>query len=116
MLFFLCAMIRVPGPQSLFIARSRTEKLKTEVLYCSCYNRSIISDLQPEKKETADCSWKESLPLCKPMNWKDNKCRNYGRTKREIADDFEFDIPIDVVIYEKGPQVTIHIHYNNCYM
>lgn len=95
---------KVPGSQSLFMARSRTEKMKTEVLYCSCYNKSVISDIQNNVKDTADCTWKESLPLCRPMNWKDNKCRNYGRTKREIADDFEFDVPLEVVKFEEGPK------------
>lgn len=79
--------------------------MKTEVMYCTCYNESRILEIQEEIKETADCTWKDSLPLCKPKNWKENTCRNYGRTKREISDDFEFDVPIDVVAFRKGPQV-----------
>ncbi|VDI19176.1 Hypothetical predicted protein [Mytilus galloprovincialis] len=95
---------RVPGSRSLFIAKARSEKMKTEVMYCTCYNESRILEIQEEIKETADCTWKDSLPLCKPKNWKENTCRNYGRTKREISDDFEFDVPIDVVAFRKGPQ------------
>lgn len=78
-----------------------------EVLYCSCYNKSVTSGIHNEMKEQADCTWKDSLPLCRPKNWKDNKCRNYGKTKREIADDFEFDVPIDVVKFEAGPKVIL---------
>ncbi|CAG2246022.1 unnamed protein product [Mytilus edulis] len=68
----------------------------------------FMSSWKPTKviKETADCTWKDSLPLCKPVNWKENTCRNYGRTKREIADDFEFDVPIDVVAFKKGPKLS----------
>lgn len=91
-------MNRVPGSQSLFFAGSRTEKMQTEVLYCSCYNKSVYMIWIHKRKE--------SLPLCKPMNWKHNQISNYGRTKREIAFDFEFDVPIDVVKYEKSLQVT----------
>lgn len=80
--------------------------MKTEVLYCSCYNTSDISDIQIEMKDTADCTWKETLPLCKPMYWKDNTCLNNGRTKREIMDDFEFDFQLDFVKFEENLKVT----------
>ncbi|XP_052073138.1 von Willebrand factor D and EGF domain-containing protein-like isoform X3 [Mytilus californianus] len=95
---------KVPRSQSLFIAKARSEKMRTEVMYCTCYNESLLQEIQEEIKETADCTWKDSLPLCKPVNWKENTCRNYGRTKREISDDFEFDVPIDVVAFRKGPK------------
>ncbi|CAG2199302.1 unnamed protein product [Mytilus edulis] len=95
-------MNRVPGSQSLFIARSRTETITNTVLYCSCLNNSEF--LIYDAREYADCTWKESLPLCKPMKWKDTTCRKYGRTKREISDDFEFDVPLDVVKYETSLQ------------
>lgn len=96
-------MYRVPGSQSLFIAKSRTETITNAVLYCSCFNTSAIRIWNIDRKQ-ADCTWKESLPLCRPMQWKDTTCRNYGRTKREILDDFEFDVPLDVVKYETSLQ------------
>lgn len=81
--------------------------MKTEAIYCTCYNQSQHQEIQDVIiKQTADCTWKDSLPLCKPANWKENTCQNNGRTKREIADDFEFDVPLDVVKFRKGPKVT----------
>ena len=44
--------------------------------------------------------------MCKPLNWIENKCEIYGRTKREIEDDFEFDVPVDVVNFEQGQSVS----------
>lgn len=103
-------MIRVPGSQSLFVAKSRAEKMKTQVLYCSCYNKSNIAGIANTNEKTADCAWKENLPQCKPLNFKENKCHVYGRTKREIEDDFEFDVPLEVIKFEEGPKV-IHIFF-----
>ncbi|VDI81460.1 Hypothetical predicted protein [Mytilus galloprovincialis] len=95
---------KVERSQSLFVAKARTEKMKTETLYCTCYDESFIEEIHEEIQKTADCTWKDSLPLCKPVNWKENTCQNYGRTKREIADDFEFDVPLDVVKFREGPK------------
>ncbi|CAG2250026.1 unnamed protein product [Mytilus edulis] len=74
--------------------------MKTQVLYCSCYGTSKLKEFSNDK--TADCAWKEDLPRCKPLKYKENKCAIYGRKKREIEDDFEFDVPLEVFEWENG--------------
>lgn len=96
---------------SLFRAKSRKEILKNEVLYCSCLRETEKDTLLGNKKvkgkkETkADCTWQENLPLCKPLNVKESKCQNYGRNKREIDDDLEFDVAEEVVNFKESNEV-----------
>lgn len=37
--------------------------------------------------------------------WKETKCHTYGRTKREIDDDLEFDVALDVVEFKESKTV-----------
>jgi hypothetical protein len=55
--------------------------------------------------EEANCEWQESLPLCQPLNWKENKCQILG--KRQIDDDLEIDVPFDIVDFAEGPKVRL---------
>ena len=59
--------------------------------------------------EEVNCKWQESLPLCQPLNWKENKCQIHG--KRQTDDDLEIDVPFDIVDFAEGPKVRLRPLY-----
>ena len=72
-------------------------------MYCSCYKDKKVGS--STSFEEANCEWQESLPLCQPLNWKENKCQILG--KRQIDDDLEIDVPFDIVDFAEGPKVRL---------
>ena len=73
-------------------------------MYCSCFKDKLVGS-STYLSEEANCKWQESLPLCQPLNWKENKCQIHG--KRQIDDDLEIDVPFDIVDFTEGPKVRL---------
>jgi hypothetical protein len=97
-------ILRVPRVHSLYVAKSRKDKLATQVMYCSCFKDKLVGS-STDLSEEANCKWQESLPLCQPLNWKENKCQING--KRQTDDDLEIDVPFDIVDFTEGPKVRL---------
>jgi len=95
-------MLRVPPGESLFIAKQRTEKLSQSVMYCSCMNSSR-DGLSPN----VDCSWKETMPTCPPLNWGREPCSIRSKRSTDEDDDLTIDVPADIVAYEEGVEGVI---------
>ena len=92
----ICNILRVPPGESLFIEKQRTEKLSQSVMYCSCMNSSS-DGLSPN----VDCSWKETMPTCPPLNWGREPCSIRSKRSTDEDDDLTIDVPADIVSYEE---------------
>ena len=95
-------ILRVPPGESLFIAKQRTEKLSQSVMYCSCMNSST-DGFSPN----VDCSWKETMPTCPPLNWGREPCSIRSKRSTDEDDDLTIDVPADIVSYEEGVEGVI---------
>ena len=73
-------------------------------MYCSCFKDKLVGS-STSLSEEANCKWQESLPLCQPLNWKENKCQIHG--KRQTDDELEIDVPFDIVDFAEGPKVRL---------
>jgi hypothetical protein len=104
---FPALFFSVTQTESLFIARIRNEILKVEFFYCSCIEEEFQNAGVTEK---ADCSWRESLPECQPLNWGQKHCQIKG--KREAEDDIEIDIPEDIVGFKES---TLNVGWRSNY-
>jgi hypothetical protein len=60
-------------------------------MYCSC-----LGDTLDQLSPNVDCSWKESLPVCPPVNWGKEACKVRNKRATDAQDD---DPPIDVSPY-----------------
>ena len=93
----------VPTSDSLFIAKQRTEKLSQSFMYCSC-----LGDTLDQLSPNVDCSWKESLPVCPPVNWGKEACKvRYNRATDAQDDDPPIDVSPDIVSQTERPEVVI---------
>ncbi|VDI28062.1 Hypothetical predicted protein [Mytilus galloprovincialis] len=90
----------VPANDSLFIEKKRTEKLSQSFMYCSCMN-STQDGLSPN----VDCSWKETMPTCPPLNWGREPCSIRSKRSADDDDDVTIDVSPDIVAYIKEPVV-----------
>ena len=104
---FPALFFSVTQTESLFIARIRNEILKVEFFYCSCIEDEFQNAGVTEK---ADCSWRESLPECQPLNWGQKHCQIKG--KREAEDDIEIDIPEDIIGFKES---TLNVGWRSNY-
>ncbi|XP_076077906.1 von Willebrand factor D and EGF domain-containing protein-like [Mytilus galloprovincialis] len=91
---------RVPANDSLFMEKERTEKLSQSFMYCSCMN-STQDGLSPN----VDCSWKETMPTCPPLNWGREPCSIRSKRSADDDDDVTIDVSPDIVAYIKEPVV-----------
>ena len=49
-----------------------------------------------------DCSWKETMPTCPPLNWRREPCSIRSKRSTDEDDDLTIDVPVDIVSYEEG--------------
>lgn len=98
----------VPANDSLFIEKKRTEKLSQSFMYCSCMNST-----DPGLSPNVDCSWKETMPVCPPLNWDREACSIRG--KRSTDDAAEDDNPIDAPpeLCENQPEPEVDTSWKN---
>ncbi|CAG2212092.1 unnamed protein product [Mytilus edulis] len=95
----------VPASDSLFIAKTRTEKLSQSFMYCTCLGDSggILNGLSAN----VDCSWKESLPVCPPLNFGKQSCSiRSKRSTDEDDDDLTIDISPDILTKKEHAERT----------
>ena len=71
-------------------------------MYCSCMNSSS-DGLSPN----VDCSWKETMPTCPPLNWGREPCSIRSKRSTDEDDDLTIDVPADIVSYEEGVEGVI---------
>ncbi|CAG2222323.1 OCTN [Mytilus edulis] len=95
----------VPASDSLFIAKTRTEKLSQSFMYCTCLGDSggTLNGLSAN----VDCSWKESLPVCPPLNFGKQSCSiRSKRSTDEDDDDLTIDISPDILTKKEHTERT----------
>ncbi|XP_076077826.1 uncharacterized protein LOC143048184 isoform X4 [Mytilus galloprovincialis] len=95
----------VPASDSLFIAKTRTEKLSQSFMYCTCLgdNGGTLNGLSAN----VDCSWKESLPVCPPLNFGKQSCSiRSKRSTDEDDDDLTIDISPDILTKKEHTERT----------
>lgn len=72
-------------------------------MYCSC-----LGDTLDQLSPNVDCSWKESLPVCPPVNWGKESCSVRNKRATDAQDeDVPIDVSPDVVSYTQRPEVVI---------
>ncbi|CAC5372516.1 unnamed protein product [Mytilus coruscus] len=93
----------VPESDSLFINKTRTEKMVQSFMYCSCLGQTLAGF-----SSEVDCSWKESQPVCPPLNMDKKSCtvRN-KRSTDNVDEDDVFDISADEIAYIERPEVSM---------
>ncbi|VDI75280.1 Hypothetical predicted protein [Mytilus galloprovincialis] len=89
---------RVPANDSLFMEKERTEKLSQSFMYCSCMNST-----QDGVSPNVDCSWKETMPTCPPLNWGREPCSIRSKRSADDDDDVTIDVSPDIVAYTEEP-------------
>lgn len=88
----------VPANDSLFMEKERTEKLSQSFMYCSCMNST-----QDGVSPNVDCSWKETMPTCPPLNWGREPCSIRSKRSADDDDDVTIDVSPDIVAYTEEP-------------
>ncbi|XP_071133683.1 uncharacterized protein [Mytilus edulis] len=93
----------VPDTESLFISKTRTEKMVQSFMYCSCLGQTL-----GELSSEMDCSWKESQPVCPPLDMNKKSCSvRSKRSTDDEGDEESFDIPADEIAYIERPEVSM---------
>lgn len=88
---------------SLFVLKSRNERLSRPFFYCTCVH-DAIKDANFELNDRADCSWKESYSLCQPKSWGPKMCAFRHKRDTSLIDEGEdFDVHVDKVVYKDAP-------------
>lgn len=96
----------VPETESLFISKTRTEKMVQSFMYCSCLGQTL-SGLSSE----VDCSWKESQPVCPPLDMNKKSCSvRSKRSTDDEGDEESFDISAAEIAYIERPEVVSFLH------
>ncbi|VDI67679.1 Hypothetical predicted protein [Mytilus galloprovincialis] len=93
----------VPETESLFISKTRTEKMVQSFMYCSCLGQTL-----GELSSEVDCSWKESQPVCPPLDMNKKSCSvRSKRSTDDEGDEESFDISADEIAYIERPEVSM---------
>ncbi|CAG2244867.1 unnamed protein product [Mytilus edulis] len=89
----------VKPDDSLFIAKARGSIINAQQYFCSCVNKS--TETETKFSDEADCDWQDAMPLCPTPRFEEEMCT--FRAKRDVNDDMDIDIPVDIVKYKPAP-------------
>ena len=69
-----------------------------------------MNSTDPGLSPNVDCSWKETMPVCPPLNWAKESCSIRGKRSADgtAEDDNPIDAPPELCESQEEPEVVCY--------